>query len=356
MSKSSRNWKLHQVHNLDTEWATKIASFLESFRDEDRDRKKISPEYFLWKLRDNPAGRGIVSLALNNGRVVGTTTATPKRIISNEKQYKVLEIGDTYTDPEFQRQGIFSGLVNATVERSNNEGYESIYGTPNENSLPGYENKLGFKRVSKLGLCLWVFPINIGAALTNSNSDKKHTKEVLSKISAFYAGIGKPSANVTEIKLTESLDPLSNVDKIAGDQAKKFRLVRDLEYLNYRIVENPERDRYCIFVHTSGSYIATKITTERGLSTLFVADLVADSTHAARDLWCTAVHSALDKKCDIVATWLPKNKNTFISLLPKLALPRGKKEVIFNNQGFGSNVLQCNSSDMLFSIMDSDNV
>jgi GNAT superfamily N-acetyltransferase len=118
--------------------------------DESEDRKSIPPEKALiaaWKLRENPYGSGFASLMMteeSRRRIVSTCTVTPKRLWMGGREQKWAEIGDTFTNPSFQRKGMFAALVNASRSRGQAAGFEIIYGLPNENSRPGYVNKLNF--------------------------------------------------------------------------------------------------------------------------------------------------------------------------------------------------------------------
>ena len=139
------------------------AKFLQSFYPPEIDTI-WSEDYFRWKLgKQNPAGAGFMTLAICDNNVVGTTTITKKRLWINGKLIIGGEIGDTYTHPDFLRQGkpaalhkltpdpeaylnksIFGRLVTETISRATNAGVSIIYGTPNANSMPGYTKRLNF--------------------------------------------------------------------------------------------------------------------------------------------------------------------------------------------------------------------
>lgn len=78
-------------------------------------------------------------------RIVSVCTVTPKRLWRGGKEQSWGEIGDTFTDAAFLRQGMFSALVNASRTRAQAAGFKIIYGLPNDNSLPGYVSKLNFQ-------------------------------------------------------------------------------------------------------------------------------------------------------------------------------------------------------------------
>ena len=74
-------------------------------------------------------------------------------------------IGDTFTEPAYQRQGTFSLLVNQTRVDDNSLGIDFIYGTPNDQSLPGYEKHANFKPFTGIDVRALNFPVHVQMAL-----------------------------------------------------------------------------------------------------------------------------------------------------------------------------------------------
>ncbi|QQR87486.1 MAG: GNAT family N-acetyltransferase [Flavobacteriales bacterium] len=56
----------------------------------------------------------------------------------------VAQSGDTMTAPDHQRKGLFVRLARATYELAQREQVDFVFGFPNENSLPGFRDKLGW--------------------------------------------------------------------------------------------------------------------------------------------------------------------------------------------------------------------
>ena len=110
----------------------------------ENNRRSMSKEYYEWKLRNNPYKEGMVFLERRQDVVVGSLTITPKRISIGGKVLTVAELGDAFTHPEYQKQGIFSRLLKACTAFTISQGIEVIYGTPNSNALP-VEIKLGYR-------------------------------------------------------------------------------------------------------------------------------------------------------------------------------------------------------------------
>jgi len=157
-----RRWDVVVADDLPAAELEAAASFFEtSFPGTFEPR--CTPAMFRWKLGPaNPAGSGRMTLAMHEGRVVGTMTATKKRLVVDGETIVGVEVGDTFTHPDFRRGGgaavpfpgtdpdsylnksIFGRLVRETTDRLRGEGIALVYGTPNANSRPGYVERAGY--------------------------------------------------------------------------------------------------------------------------------------------------------------------------------------------------------------------
>lgn len=66
----------------------------------------------------------------------------PIRAAVNGRQLLAAQSGDTMTDPDHQRRGLFVTLARKTYELAREEGIQFVFGFPNESSLPGFRDKL----------------------------------------------------------------------------------------------------------------------------------------------------------------------------------------------------------------------
>lgn len=243
--------------------------------------RSTSKEYYEWKLFKNPYQQGKIYLERKEGIVVGSTTITPKKISIFGKELMAAEIGDTFTHPEYRRQGIFSRGVNACTRYAISQGIKVIYGTPNSQSLPGYQNKFGYplcpfiklnymtkhrrnlltamKSIAKLILHRKAEPAKLflRAMLKRRFSPSSFSR---SKVSA-----RKKSFDVFTVdKITDEIDGLW------GSPRYIFFTIRDKTYLNWRYFSNP--DEYQIIVAKSGSdylgYIVTKLSRNKKVGTI----------------------------------------------------------------------------------------
>ncbi len=129
-----------------------------------------------WSLEDmyrklsnkNPSGKGYLAVAMHNKEIVGTASLTKKTALIKGVMVEVAEVGDTYTHPQFRRilkprnyyrlnkdpesyvnKSMFGRLLTEVRDAALKDGVEIIYGTPNENSYPGYTKHLGFVPTEK---------------------------------------------------------------------------------------------------------------------------------------------------------------------------------------------------------------
>lgn len=109
------------------------------------------PEYWQWKHVLNPFGPSPCLVADVGDQIVGLRVFMRWRWRSGMTDHEAVRAVDTATHPDWRRQGIFSRLTRALLERCEREGVAFVFNTPNSKSRPGYL-KLGWKEVEKAAL------------------------------------------------------------------------------------------------------------------------------------------------------------------------------------------------------------
>jgi GNAT superfamily N-acetyltransferase len=101
---------------------------------------------FHWRAFDHYIMPGIVNLIKDGDRIVSILSNTPKRISLKGTDCLVAEIGDAFTDPAYQRQGMLTLLTNQATREALEGGIRGVYSTPDAQtpSLPAFINKAGF--------------------------------------------------------------------------------------------------------------------------------------------------------------------------------------------------------------------
>jgi len=287
-----KKYKYWTSKNLNIEKDSEIydaADFLQSnFCPKGADRM-WSLEYFKWKIgSENPAGRGVLSCAFHNNKIVGVASLTKKRVLIDGEELVAAEVGDTYTLPSIMRRGkpvklssydqnsssyvnksIFGRLINDLTNQAINEGIFIIYGTPNKNSYPGYTKKLGYFEIGAYQNSRYIRPTSnylvqtyktirpIGGMIKFFESAMLISQQFLYK-NLFFNGFdfceGIPSEE--EINdLWQSIRPKSG-----------FSLVRDYLYWSHRYLNHPIASYRFFTIYKNGVLIAmatTRIFTTR---------------------------------------------------------------------------------------------
>ena len=374
------------VDDLRGDLLQKVVDFLSSFLQEDAD-PLWSSEYFKWKLQRNPAGRGFLSCAVSGDEVVGTASITLKRVWYNGKIVVAGETGDTYTHPAYRKRtlakphskrqsdnnssdyfkkSIFGRLVRENTRRALDQGIGIIYGTPNEKSRPGYENRLNYKAhpMFELQLCR---PTSMKLEYFSKSGLIRVTLPYLLEMerlieSAFFKlGQKKRKKDLIEINEVNELKP--EIDELWERlrHQQKFSLVRDQTYFHHRFIDNPIAT-YCIYTAKSrgklkGIIVSRIHSAGNGVKTCTIADWLFDKRdHSLFDLALGhVIHDHYRKGIHEFRAWLGE-RAAFASVFQKHGFFSWHRlPIIFYQSEQGKELLNsCPSLD--FTIASSDNI
>jgi hypothetical protein len=122
-----------------------------------QDGKIISKEYLINKYtysitNENDNFIGFLCYD-SNAEPAAFVGGMPAKILINDKISNAVQIGDVITNPKFRGKGLFLKTAVAFFEYLKNETrYDLLFAFPNENSSPGFFNKLGWHRNCNLQL------------------------------------------------------------------------------------------------------------------------------------------------------------------------------------------------------------
>jgi len=105
--------------------------------------------FWKWKHVNNPFGKSPVLVATDGNKIVAVRAFMRWEWKDPQRQYLALRAVDTATLPEYQGQGLFRKLTTQLVEICQKDGYDFIFNTPNQKSMPGYL-KMGWQRAGRL--------------------------------------------------------------------------------------------------------------------------------------------------------------------------------------------------------------
>lgn len=105
---------------------------------------EYSEEFLLWKHVNNPLGKSIAMVAIENDRIVGVVFYLRYNLNRKDGSSIIcIRPLDVCTDQKLRGRGIFKKLMVECLKKYSNE-YELLLATPNENSYPELI-KLGWK-------------------------------------------------------------------------------------------------------------------------------------------------------------------------------------------------------------------
>lgn len=358
MSKLDVSWHIRHSKESDFEGISQLRKQFSS--EEGSDRRSCEPSYYKWKLLDNPSNGGLLNVSDDSGEVVGITTLTPKYFITNSGVHLGAEIGDTYTHKDFQRQGMFSKLVNFTREQASQSNIELIYGTPNHLSLPGYR-KLEFCEVSNVDLYNWVMPINFRNVIMERFKNKVLATIGSPLLSLIYSVIFKNSNFKKSYKISKITEFPPEIDQLTEKARKKYGwlIQRDKKYLDWRFCSNP--DNYDIWVCQLDNQITGYLVAKMGkFSTLkvgYIADFLIDEAHlqAFDELCATSIDYFRTNHVDLISSWAIRG-DCYHKSLAKFGFIKFKPvPIICDNHNLGSQLL-AEPVKWHFTMADSDNI
>lgn len=111
---------------------------------------KFTAEAIAWRYRDNPSGQVVGTDAWDGERLAAHYVTCACEAIVEGRPVKGLLSLNTATDPDYQGQGLFTRLAEATYAAGAAAGYGFVIGVANANSTPGFLRRLGFQHVGRL--------------------------------------------------------------------------------------------------------------------------------------------------------------------------------------------------------------
>jgi len=371
----------------------KISEFRKKFFPVNESIKSRGPRYYEWKCLQNPVMPGEMWLAEDGDTLVSMTSMVPKRLKILGRIVEGAETGDTYTRPDYQRRGIFTGLFQAAREQGLDSRLAFIYGLPNDESLPGYVKKLNYAQVSvklhhlvkvldykktfdrglaSLFLTFIASPlykpikiIDYKRILSGRLVSRPFKSIVITVLEASsrlqfrtrMKGIAGSDITVsTESSFPDDIDGLWK--QVAGNY--DVALVRSKEYLSWRYVSNP--DTYSIFIARNKAgdilgYMVTKTGQVEGAAVGYLVDFMTleNNPDIFKNLLAGALEQFRRKNTVLISTFAVED-GYYYKILSRLGFFNEYiQPVICYNNELGSQVLNM-AYKWHFTMGDSDGV
>ena len=322
-----------------------------------------SMEYFQWKIIENPVKLGVINLVRAPSGIGSVTSLTPKVLFFKGQALLSAEIGDTFTEPSYQRQGMFALLVNQTRVDGNRLGIDFIYGTPNDQSLPGYEKHADFKPIAGIKVHALNFPVHIQRALQTRlpwfiSSTVGFLWTLFVQLWLWSQGLFKARHRWRVEEVAALPDDWNSFWEDARSSSD-FLLSREHEYLKWRYFRNPYR-YHVLIARRAGricGYLVYRVVTDERMPTLRIADYLSapGKEDVLTSLLNCAVRAAIETGAVKVSAWCPAS-NPHFRQFRSYGFRAGREIPIICHQNTIARKIQQECQTWHFSLGDSDNV
>ncbi len=230
----TRSWRIRPYQSGDEKQILELRRAV--FGDLDPVRLKEST--WKWQFRNNPAGRATCFLAESRGRIVGQYVTIPTRLSIHGKETHVAFSCDTMIHPQYRRQGMFSALARELYGFLETErGINMVWGFPNDQSLPGFTGKLGWRMLPHIPLM--VMPIRPVSMICRSLVKKSKRDSTISKKATVYYDFRTRLPNLHMVPIAR-FDGAFDVLWLEHSNTAPVIQIRDHRYLQWRYLSVPE--------------------------------------------------------------------------------------------------------------------
>lgn len=197
---------------------------------------EVDLRYYLWKIKKNPSGHGIVWVAEKENKLVGHYALIPRKLKIGDKLVMTAQGVDIMVDPDYRRKGIFSTLERKACSDAFKKGIQMVFVFPNE---------LSYKVCRKLG---YRDAVHISEFVRILNPKKIKCIDIKVKWRSFLAGkvsdVGQylnkqPNMTIEEIDLFDD-----RFDDLLGGFSERYDVIfeRNAVFLNWRYTDVPSFD------------------------------------------------------------------------------------------------------------------
>lgn len=234
---------------------------------------QINTEIVRWRYLENPCKDLLFSAAIDNGKLVANSAASPCRLMNDGKVHKAALFVNLMTHPDYRRKNLYLTLENALYSQMKEKGYKCSIAFPNHISNPITVKRLGRTTIYEIP--------------------------------------------TMELKLTVFKKELVSADNVKEDDAfllhypgfingsKKIYIMKNVEYLKWRYYKNPEH-KYKNFVladmnQNVSSYLICKEYEDK----INIVDMSASCMEDLNILVSKAINYAFTLNKNYITVWLP---------------------------------------------------
>jgi GNAT superfamily N-acetyltransferase len=320
---------------------------------------------FHWRAVEHYLTRGIVNLVKDEGRIVSILSNTPKSLLVCGEESLVAEIGDAFTDPDYQRQGMQTLLTLQSIQDAWDRGMKGVYSTPDHQtpSLSAFINRANFLPLEGVEVKSLVLPLNIGPFLRLRGHwlAAQYVGSLHLTMAYLYFRLMKALHAAAGVEIVELPGLPEDWDRFWEKARKPYDAIfsRSRQALAWRFFQNP--NRYTVYGAMEqgelAGYVVHRVSEDTGNRMLILADFLFLPGREAhlRALLLKVLEDALKAGVSHVYTWC-SSKSPYYPFLRKYGfLKRNDILLIWVQNEFAAR-LRKTCKTWHFTISDSDNV
>jgi hypothetical protein len=229
-----RAWQIRPYREGDEQQIVQLRKTV--FGDIDAIRLNLST--WNWQFKNNPAGNSWIYVAEDHGKIVGQYTAIPTRMLWQGREQLFAFSCDTMTHPGYRHQGMFSVLASELYRFMSICNVDTVWGFPNNQSLPGFTRRLNWKMIA-------LYPLRI-IPLRPLRMLYPHSRLIQRLTTSSAKPVNPPEPRSYVISSGVEVFPISEFcdefDEIWNRNKPLSQIIqiRDSRYLNWRYCEIPE--------------------------------------------------------------------------------------------------------------------
>jgi len=327
-------------------------------------------EEWQWRFENNPAGKSIIYVAVEDEKVIGHYAVSPAVFYIHGKEHVGMQEVDLMVSPEYtkglKKAGVFLRLGKSLYKAVTENGIKFTFGFPNQNSSPVGSKMLGWQAVAEIPLYSLYLRANIINEKLKGNPLKKTIAVFLFRIYFFCCKLIRILIlkKCTAIERVDKFD--ERADTLWEDSKPHYEILtaRTKEYLNWRYFSLPSKEYMVFGLHshdTLAGYIVLKIIrAERGMyKEGLIIDIFTewDNADVAKLLLVKAIEYFERKKCDVVRVWMMLDF-FYSNVLHQLGFKRASSKITLFINTMGEDPIneKLKTSKWFLQMADSDGV
>lgn len=346
----------------------RVSDFRKTFFEYNSAVRSCESNYYEWKYFKNPIQDGRLWLAEDDNKIAAIKGVTPKKMKILSNIVNGGEMGDSFTQKNYQRRGIFTRISRVARESAFDDGVSFIYNTPNKDtSLPGYLKKLNHAPIP-IKLHNLIMPINIKNLLIKNlpiHSLSYVLSPIFETISKFMFTINMYGIKKNNIIISQLTGPfVDEVDTFYEKASVNYDiiLVRNKDYLNWRYLMNP--DNYSILIARDENnlllgYMVTKVGYFRDnkVSIGFIVDylILNSNLNIFKKLLYASIKEFYLKKVGYISVWSIKGTFYYKGLVKAGFFPYKRVPFLCYQNDIGNLIIN-NNYKWHFTMGDTDNI